>query len=415
MQYIKEMQHTNYSGIKFFFAITCLYLLIFDPAIPPIKIFGGAPFSILICLIYNCSIAKSKTWQLNDYWIRVITGYSLVILYVIIRIMFDGAAEPSYINTCIRSGLTLISVILFARVFYDREKVIYQIITVLMFGGIYALLAVCIPLLMDAALYVKAGDVDLSLVEYNPFRVAFFSGNGFFGIAALYFLSLIFITTCYSYNYINIKKRHFYFIFISFCIFGCLSGRVMFIAIAISLLILLFKKPKILLASIFIFSFVLILFVQILPSLGDFSFEKIMRWLFEFYYSYRDSGVATSASTQQLFDMFHLKGNVNYIFGDAAFRNGDGYYGDVDVGFLRHLYFGGCIFFIILYVVYLPLVSAKISKVTSLILVSSILILELKGNVIYDSGPVMALYFIFMLSYKDTYQYLSVAKITNRN
>lgn len=402
LQYIMRNNVYYYGRTKSFWSIICLYLLILDPAIPPIKVFGGAPFSILICGVYILSkYGRNKRISINTYFKKILIGYILIFSYSLLRIAINGAIEPSYVNVCIRAGLTLFAVILYINAFYDNDKIIGHIIYVLVFAGLMSVLAVQFKPLMDLALYFKAGEVDITLVDYNPYRVSYLSGNGFFGIAVLYFISQVFMTVCFCFNIYKIKTSNFIVIFTLFSVFGCLAGRVMFIAIVINLMIMFFKKIKVL-CLLILFIIITIAFVSQVTSLMTVpSFDKLSRWMFEFYFSYKDTGVASSNSTQQLFDMLKVNANVNYIFGDAAFRNGDAYYGNVDIGFIRHLYFGGIFFFMLLYLIYLPLISGSLKHITNMVLLICGLILEFKGNVIFDSGPFMTLYFIFIFHLQE--------------
>lgn len=374
-------------NINKFFSYLCLYFLIMDPAIYPLKLFGGAPWALSILIIlYLYNKEKSDGIPLFKYKPEV-TIFFAIFTYVSIRTLFTGVIDLSFLNSLIRTSISLLATILYLNVF-GCEHVIKRISNLLILCGIWALLAVNIPEFMSFTMMLKPiGNVFDIDGYYNPFRIAFPSYNSFFGIAVIYGLMLVFWSVHIAKkSKVSIKD---YLIFVFILIFGVLAGRVVLIALTLSFIIIFIYKKKL---AVYIISIVLsVIFIVINYNLVD---EKIINWI-SLVLPFTDH--SQSHSLSELNSMYTFKDNVNYWFGDGIFKVGEQYYQNVDVGFLRKLYFGGSILLILTsvytFVIFRPL---KSTYIISILIIS--IIFELKGIVLINNASYGAM-IIILASY----------------
>ena len=82
----------------------------------------------------------------------------------------------------------------------------------------------------------------------------------------------------------------------------------------------------------------------------DMVVDYLIPYAFEFVYQKLDSGKAQTASTNQLKEMWHRDFDEReLIFGSGKYTTDDGrYYMHVDPGILRHLLYGGILFYLLL-------------------------------------------------------------------
>jgi len=134
------------------------------------------------------------------------------------------------------------------------------------------------------------------------------------------------------------------------------AGRTGFVGIGIGCIYFLISlKVKIknkfsaitkLLASIAI---IISLTLTVAPKkFKDMVVDYLIPYAFEFVYQKLDSGKTQTASTNQLKEMWHRDfAERELIFGSGKYTNDDGrYYMHVDPGILRHLLYGGILFYL---------------------------------------------------------------------
>ncbi|WP_139022919.1 hypothetical protein [Chitinimonas sp. BJB300] len=128
-----------------------------------------------------------------------------------------------------------------------------------------------------------------------------------------------------------------------------LIARSSLVAIFLSLLYILLKGRREFIKFISQLILVIFIFLLLVMSTTDVSAlldSDIIRWGFEFLFSYFEAGEATTASTEHLLTMYILPDNhLTYIFGDGRFFDpvkGE-YYMNTDVGYLRLIFYVGII------------------------------------------------------------------------
>ena len=227
-------------------------------------------------------------------------------------------------------------------------------------------------------------------------------GSYFFAAGIIHGLSLIFIVYLYLKNKIN-KKWIVIYIFNFFV--GLLMARTTVIGFAISLLFMAIWKPlnifyikqKFKWGTLFVFLFIVALLGMLMVVNED-----VLKWAFEFFYNYSNSGSFESGSTNELKEMYVIPTNFfSYILGDGKYNLSDGsYYMSTDVGYLRLLYYGGIpmvisfyffMYYIIKYIIKYN--SSTIDKYLFFTIFLYMLVLNFKG--LADLNPVLILIYIF--------------------
>src|SRR5690606_28622599 len=149
------------------------------------------------------------------------------------------------------------------------------------------------------------------------------------------------------------NKLWYYTIVAIIAIAGILSGRTVFIAIALGglyiltvernrVLPLLSKSFKIL--ALFALSFIAAYFI--FRDIIDFDrVEKTISWVFEMFIQYSEGGQIETNTTDVMLRMYIWPEELStWIYGDGLILNGDGsYYMHTDIGYVRLLYYFGLI------------------------------------------------------------------------
>lgn len=236
-------------------------------------------------------------------------------------------------------------------------------------------------------------------------------GSYFFAAGVIHGLSLIF--TVYLYLKNEIKKRWVIIYVFNFFV-GLLMARTTVIGFAISILFLIVWKPL----NIFYIKqkikwgiYLTIIFIIALIGIIMVVDEEVLKWAFEFFYNYSDTGSFESSSTNRLKEMYVIPTDFfTYIIGDGKYNLSEGgYYMSTDVGYLRLLYYGGIpmimsfYFFMYYMIKYIIRYNASIvDKYLFFIIFLYLIILNFKG--LADINSVLTIIYIF--SYFNYYQTL---------
>lgn len=194
-------------------------------------------------------------------------------------------------------------------------------------------------------------DQDALLMEqgYAGVRGLAISSELSFALASGY--GLCFILLAFYTNF-DVSRRFIAVCFLLLLIGSLFAGRTAFVGLAFSILLYLhcnlssFRKIFGLITWTLIFLIILIYFIRVY---GDSDNAELLRFAFEFIFSYMETGeLSTESSTSLLNNHLPVLMRVNFyqlIHGDGFYTNPDGsYYMHSDSGFVRDLYFGGVIF-----------------------------------------------------------------------
>lgn len=181
--------------------------------------------------------------------------------------------------------------------------------------------------------------------EVLGFRIIGF-GAYFFGGGVLFALFILLTAQLMIESKKDIILVKYIIIYVLLTLVGIAIARTASIGILLTLIfIIVRKKYKFLLG--FVSSLVLI-FIILLGSIlylnENILDSNTIRFMFELPMNYIESGSLSSSSTDQLKSMYILPHNIStYLIGDGYFIDKEygSYYKDIDVGFLRVIYYTG--------------------------------------------------------------------------
>lgn len=148
-------------------------------------------------------------------------------------------------------------------------------------------------------------------------------------------------------------------------------------------------KPVIL--SVIPLFFIVIAFSKVMTKYES-ELDALSKFGFELFINYKDNGQLSSSSTDGMKEMYERAPNTvkTWLIGDAKWNEKDGsYYKQVDIGYLRNIYYFGVIgtLFLILYFYRTLEYSIQVRsfsrfkyRLCILSLLAYVLILNLKGN-----------------------------------
>ncbi|MCD6703719.1 MULTISPECIES: hypothetical protein [Vibrio] len=302
-------------------------------AIPPIGFIGSAPLASLIsiCVIYIKNNKLLIDRDVFNYFKSFFLFYLFVIGYVTFRVVFSE--EISYLLSILKSFAIFISCLLYLSAF-GIKNIDIKIINVFALNAIICLIAGSIPSLLNIVYFFKSGDIEVGFI---PYRNAFLSGSGYFGISSVYAVIIAFCTFKILSSRLNFQ---FFIKFLLIVLAGVLSGRTAFVGLFIGLLYLMVKKT----------SYAVLATIMLLPLvyfLLEFDlFSTYSNWIFEFV-DINNGGVSLSStsSTDALQTMYFYPSEYStWFWGDGRYVDGQAYYMKTDAGYMRNLFFGGIIF-----------------------------------------------------------------------
>lgn len=363
-----------------------LFLLIFDIAIPGIPGMTSSLVSLIICLVYML-LGKKHTIRNRDvfsFFSNVVYLYVFIFCWVFISVSFSP--DMSYLLSTLKASVILLSTICYLSMFYD-DKLFDRLINVFFINALICFIGGSyLPFKELLSPFRYGGE----LIGFNPYRDAFLSGSGYFGISSVY--AFAFCCFLYLYSQTGIKVKYFSLKLFSILLAGILAGR---IAIPISLLAFTYlalvkQKISYLISGIFISAIVFfILQIDALEGAKDWIYD-----LFEF-----ENSIADNHAVMGIRDMFTIPSNdITFLIGDGIYENSDKtYYMHTDIGYMRHWYFGG-VFFMVLPLLIMPLLYMKNkSKYYIYFLFPIALMIHFKGVFILNNPAFMP--FLFLCSY----------------
>lgn len=307
-----------------------LFLLIFDLAIPPVKFIGSAPLSLLISfsVLFMKNKNKNDSAKILLFFKPFYVIYFCFIIFAIVRIIFSE--ELNYFLSILKSAIIFMAAVLYL-ISFGSDRINDKIINVFFANGVICLVAGSVPELLNLVHIFKSG---ASGVDFIPYRNAFLSGSGYFGIASAY--SIVFLLCAHKLVKDGLSVG-FLIKYLIILIAGILAGRTAFIGIAISLIYIMTKSIKYTLFGVLLI-ITLVCIVFSVDALSEYT-----GWMFEFISINNHSvSLATTSSTNELGNMYFMpKNDLTWLFGDGRYVDGNGYYMQTDVGYMRNLFFGG--------------------------------------------------------------------------
>lgn len=371
-----------------------LFILIFDITIPPVHHFGGSIYAFILIfihiLIYGTK-EKNKSIIIISFKITIFI-FIIITLYTLLRILSNGGTQYNYLLSNLKA-FTIFIVTIFYMATFSIKNIEYKILNIFFINAMICLFIGTFNQFQFIINFFKIPEAR-NLIGYVTYRNSFLSGSGYFGIGAPFALAFAFLM-----SYFNLNKKLTTVIIMKLFLIGIVSilaARTSFIIIILTFIYL----------SIFNFKKKYLLYMVMLILLGysiyvSGIFGASTYWIFEVF-----TKNITETSTGKDFFVNHLEINTkfnNFIFGDGLYLNDEnGYYMDTDVGYLRHLYFGGIIYLLLSLLLLFSLLIPGKNKAFLFLIIPSILVLHLKGVVIINSPSLMPLlYFISLIYTRD--------------
>jgi len=339
------------------------------------------------------------------YYILIIfffTFYTLIV--TIINMEFDFSLFLKQISSVFLTFLTFLVFVVI-----NSKNISKMIIFAFVLQSIFIIISILSKDFYDFFSIFRNPITEHHYESYGRFRGNAISGYQFFGIGVMYGFVIIYFAL--TENLLLFKNL---VIFLLLSIIGVISSRLVIIAFLMSVLFWYFFistiKNKIRLTLI-----------MILLLISSFSVLKYT------YYNYLDEktvrvinyqvllpinslinkGELNSSSVDKLIMMYKKVSFNNILFGDGRYvdTNGRGYYGKVDPGYLRMIYYYGISGLLILILIQLLFIFnlTKIKKDNILIMLSFFiyfLIINLKGDVFFYSNNTIPI-IIGLIYFKD--------------
>ena len=228
--------------------------------------------------------------------------------------------------------------------------------------------------------------------SYAGYRGIALTTSGFFSLASAY--SIIYFLY-FSKTYI-VKHNLIYYLIFAFLITGTFfAGRTGFVGLLFLVIYLLFNrfnintkisKDSIKKMFLVIFCVGISILMLIKASKND-KFTNLFSFAFELINNFHEKNQLSSSSTDKLIKMYDVEIPFRtYIIGDGMYNVNNGkiirYYKNVDVGYLRKIFFFGFPGLLLSILFQISLFGKSIKKKECLYLLLLLLILELKGEIV---------------------------------
>lgn len=373
-----------------FLPFITLFWLVFDLKL--IGSLGSAFLTLIICLFIFLLKPMKYYGDLKDllnFFSYFIVLYIILLIYVFTRVIFDGASDISYLLTMLKTTLILLSTLLYIVVFY-RSDIKNNFINIFFLN---ACICLFFGTFSDYKFYLLpfqyGGEAASEFLGSNPFRNAFLSGSGYFGISSLYGLAFAFCLKIVIDA--NQKNKFDYFKLLIIAIAGLFAGRIALICYLIAILyfVLIKANLRILLFSLISFS-VFVLVINTVPA-----FEGVKTWFDEMFFN---KSIQKSESFSQFKDTFSIPDSQFTLFlGDAKYGDSISYYGGSDSGFIRNIYFGGLVYLLLLLATFFSIIYRVKNIFYIYVFIFISLFLHFKGVFIFNNPGFFGVFLIFSI------------------
>ncbi|MEG0232018.1 MAG: hypothetical protein RR970_05415 [Hafnia sp.] len=344
-----------------FLLILMLFMAVFNFYIPNV---GPAlyisVFISFICLALQVNkLLENKNTVLHAlrcYAVYFIIPFLFLISIISVRTIATGGIDSSYAFLMIKSLVfCILTLSIPLAIFCSKNKCK----DIFIFNKyIYIVAAIQSSIIICAVLVPSVGEIvksfqsnasnSSSLVSEGLRGIAL-SSMQYYGLACFYCLVLILLANDFVNKKISIKNTSILLILLSFsAIFvsrTSLLGVLVFVAYLFNPLAGFSKRRSGILLLVFSLFFICTLSMALLvaPEKMTVITEKVLPWAFEFIYRYQQNGSISTASTDQLSQMYFPLSESTLIFGDGRYAglSQGAYYLDTDAGYMRPTLFSG--------------------------------------------------------------------------
>jgi len=388
----------NRQSITSFFMYCFTFLFIFTP--PALYPFGNLHFLTIVSLVFLLTIYRNAFLSIIK-WPELLIFISLhfcIIIYSVTLDMFTSFTDSYYskFNTAYLSVVTIIEVLpcaIFIVIFFlARKKKIINFCNLILLVGmsqvLFVLLALMIPAFRDWIMS-NSGDQNLNDVYemVNAFRMFGLARGYTFGMPLFQGLCIVIAYVLGTYH-----SSRYYFLIPFFLLSIAVNARIALISLFIApaiIFVLQFKRRFFSQAyKLMVIFFIFFSLTQVTKYNAENS-TKLNVWVW--LYSGIDEVVSfkggdAKGNLESLTDtMWFMPKGIELLFGTGENVFG-GNYRSSDIGYVINLFYGGLIFSVLLYASYTFLIfkcigTSPIEKSLKYILLTYLLIANLKGNV----------------------------------
>lgn len=345
---------------------------------------GGYAFILAVIslfIFHRYHILKQYLWIYR----RVTVLYFLMLIYAMARVMFEGGDDIRFILAIIKSIIILLTTFIFLASFngkVDLKKILFNLFLI---NACIALIIGANPEYLNIVNYFKPDGLSTILIGSIPFRNAFLAGSGYFGIAAPYAIVISFFLGLLTISQYNMKGWRYYPLLLIMFIAGVLAGRIVIFCVLFMLLYLIFLRGRIKLLGLFAIMLPILFYLINTPI-----FLPAKLWIINAI-SILGNHNSSSSFNHLVNDMIIFPNNpITLIFGDGIYNlPTGGYYMGTDIGYLRHLFFGGIIFSTFVLLLPFALYDINRDKMFLFALIPIVLLLHFKGVILLNSPMAM--------------------------
>jgi hypothetical protein len=386
---------------KYVIHVSVLFFLIFSFRIP--LLYNSSILSCLICvvlLLKNGNINELVKALSNKFYLFTLSCYFILISMCVFVALFSEVNDFYIIKGYVAQIVTItLSLPVVTYLFFDvRNRFAYFIrlfLLVMLTQSIIQALAFYSNDFLNIVKIFQVKEVSKLLAEgYGGIRGLALSSELTFGLSSLYALSFVYFLFYIRLTKPNLAYSGFLFLFLF--IGSMFAGRTAFVGLLIGLPILVFSSGFFHGVKLAIFVFTYSFIVASLSSqfLDSLMLDRLSDYAFEIVLNYIDSGNASSASTDRLYEMLSIElSSDTFLFGDGMYLNDDGsYYMHTDSGYMRQVLYGGVVLVIVSVLlqfmfIFYPIIFNNFRDrsyiVFSVSVLFLILILHIKGEALF--------------------------------
>ncbi|NLS53783.1 hypothetical protein [Hafnia alvei] len=390
-----------------------LFMAVFNFYIPNVgpALYISVFISCTYLFIRVNKLIENRSTVLNAlrcYLVYFLIPFIFLIFIISIRTIATGGVDSSYVFLMIKSFifciLTLsIPLAIFCSKYKCNDIFIFNKY-IYIAAAVQSLIIICAVLFPSVGEIVKIfqnNDSNSSSLVSEGLRGIALSSMQYYGLACFYCLVLVFLANDFVNNKVSIRNTSILLILLSisaiFVSRTSLLGVLIFWAYLLNPLAGFSKRRSCILLLVYSLFFVctLLMALLIVPDKMIIITEKVLPWAFEFIYRYQENGSISTASTDQLSQMYFPLSESTLIFGDGRYAglSQGSYYLDTDAGYMRPTLFSGIGLMVAMLLVWFfwlkRIARAEKSKYYFIFLFMLSLLLQYKGEFIVTNYIVL--------------------------
>lgn len=392
--------------------------------------------SMIVCLFLTISAIVNKDFflccvkLLKTKFVRtIVLGYVVTNLWCVFCVKVNGTNDFTFLKTFLHVFLQISTggfLYNFLKFRGSDKQIVNYIVVAFIAQTIIQWLAFLLPPVRALVRFTKSADVLEKAYHYGNMRAISLCGSSFFGLSAAYaMIALLFWSkknTIFNDN--RFMRVLVYGVMMSGTFFAGRTGFVgVLMACVYGIVKRLSKRDFAIKAlnenekrtgAFFAAALLVTIIAAGILCFTSESFATLFWFAFEPVYNLITKGTLMISSVSGMLGMFSFVPLKTLLIGDGVYSVGAYYYMGTDIGYYRVIYYAGIIGFALLMFLQLVIVKPKQGEecILKIILLITLLILNLKGEVITWSIIVLAVVLLFCLQDNDNSN--NVGRLRNR-